>query len=778
VNLLDLMIKVGVDDQASSGLDKIVGNVKNVVSTIGSGLAAAAKVGTAAVTAAAGGVAALTTAAVNSFADYEQLVGGVETLFKDAAGAVQSYADEAFRTAGLSANEYMETVTSFSASLLQSLDNDTAAAADAAQEAIVDMADNANKMGTSMALVQDAYQAFAKQNFSTLDNLKLGYGGTQKEMYRLMQTAAELDETFAKTAEFSLDEKGHLAAEFADITKAIHIVQTEMGITGTTAQEAASTISGSVASMKAAWRNMLTALADDNADFGASIDALVVSADTAFANLVPRIEQSLMGIAQFVEEVAPVVIEAIPGIVETVLPSMLSALEAVGKAAVGAVREIAGNLITTISEVFYEFTGIDLSPLLDSLSSVASLIRDTLGGMLDGVDLAGIGAVVNGFLTTLAGAVSAVVSAVQGESFQNFVSALMGMLTTIGGSLVSALKPAADGIKELFLSFLSGDSGVIQSIADAFGSFAEWFENSLAPIIGNVASSVVELLKPFVDGISVIIVAIADALGKLFVWFDPTRSEAAKKLSEAVVRIIGTFQEGLSDIIEKVALAIEKFITAITNDEGAVEWFADIIGVLADNFARSVGYAFDLAGKIGDLIVSVSDLDTNFKEVFGGLGEIIGTAVGQIAEELDRMIRTMAEKFGSLKTILWESTGIGQIFTLFDSERMQEKIGNATDMLSNFGEGVWDYLTKGTDAALDVHRKAQIEAHGEVITKNVPYGESTAARVTEEAVNAVIQSYQQGGGKTANINLNVDGRTVASAVYDPLNDIIRQKGAK
>ena len=182
MNLFELFIKIGVDDQASSKLSALSGK-------LGNGLKTAAKIGTAAVGVAAAGITALTTAAVNNYAEYEQLVGGVETLFKTSSGRVMEYAENAYKTAGLSANAYMETVTSFSASLMASLGNDAVKASALADQAITDMADNANKMGTSMSSLQSAYQGFAKQNYTMLDNLKLGYGGTKTEMERLLKDA-------------------------------------------------------------------------------------------------------------------------------------------------------------------------------------------------------------------------------------------------------------------------------------------------------------------------------------------------------------------------------------------------------------------------------------------------------------------------------------------------------------------------------------------------------------------------------------------------------------
>lgn len=243
----------------------------------------------------------MTKNALDSYASLEQNIGGIETLFKDSSQKVIDSAKNAYKTAGLSANAYMETVTSFSASLLQSLGNDTKKAADYADRAIIDMSDNANKMGTSMEMIQNAYQGFAKQNYTMLDNLKLGYGGTASEMYRLMQDAAKLNGEFANTAKFSLDSKGHLEANFADITEAIHIVQTEMGITGTTAKEASETISGSIASAKGAFDNFLNGTG--------SPEALAESFITAGKNIlrglgeiVPRLLQTLPEVKNLIQE--------------------------------------------------------------------------------------------------------------------------------------------------------------------------------------------------------------------------------------------------------------------------------------------------------------------------------------------------------------------------------------------------------------------------------------------------------------------------------------------
>ena len=328
MNLFELFIKIGVDDQASGKLSKLS-------SSLGKGLATAAKIGTASVGAAATGIAALTKSAVDGFAEYEQLVGGVETLFKTSADVVQEYAANAYKTAGLSANEYMDTVTSFSASLLQSLGGDTAAAAEKADMAITDMSDNANKMGTDMASIQNAYQGFAKQNFTMLDNLKLGYGGTKEEMQRLLEKANELNAQQGKATDYQIE-------SYADIVEAIHVVQTEMGITGTTMKEAGDTIEGSIGSVKSSWENWITALGDSNADLGKKTDELISSAETAFENLIPVAERVLKSIGNVAETKGP---EIISKLAEGLISSAPDILAAGGKLALALAEGILKGIV-------------------------------------------------------------------------------------------------------------------------------------------------------------------------------------------------------------------------------------------------------------------------------------------------------------------------------------------------------------------------------------------------------------------------------------------------
>ena len=388
--LFDLQAVIRLDsDQFENGVKKAEKSGSSLATSLKSGLATAAKVGAKAIGATATAIGALTKQSVQSYAEYEQLVGGVETLFKNSADTVMGYAENAYKTAGLSANEYMETVTSFSASLLQSLDGDTKAAASAADMAITDMADNANKMGTSMEMIQNAYQGFAKQNYTMLDNLKLGYGGTKQEMERLLADASKLS-----GQKFDI-------SSYADVVEAIHVVQTEMHISGltaeeaaaavasgamteeeaieamgTTAKEAATTIQGSVGAMKAAWANLMTGLADDSADFDTLMSNFVDSVVTVGENIIPRIQTTIQGVTQLVSAASKTIV---PLIVDTLMQNLPSLLTAGVNLVFALVNGILDNIDMVIDCVL-QLIDVIANKLIENLPKlVEGGIKLTLG---------------------------------------------------------------------------------------------------------------------------------------------------------------------------------------------------------------------------------------------------------------------------------------------------------------------------------------------------------------------------------------------------------------
>ena len=392
-------------NRTKAGIEAVNNEMKNtsVVSQFGSalksGLAVAAKAAAAATAAAAGAVIALTKSAVENYGKYEQLVGGVETLFKDSAGTVEEYAKNAYQTAGLSANEYMETVTSFSASLLQSMGNDTEAAAKKADRAITDMSDNANKMGTDMQSIQNAYQGFAKQNYTMLDNLKLGYGGTKEEMQRLIDDANALNAAQGNYTNYTIE-------SYADIVDAIHTVQTEMGITGTTALEASTTIEGSIGAMKAAYANFVTGLGNDNADISELSSQLIQSVGTVAENVLPVVETVLKNIAEAVQRDGPEMIEKFVSYAIEKLPEVIS----LGlKMVISLVKGIAQNIPQLVTSVLNMMATI-VKTIWESLPDIIEVGKNIVRGLWEGIKAMAswIGEKVSGFVGGLVDGVKGV----------------------------------------------------------------------------------------------------------------------------------------------------------------------------------------------------------------------------------------------------------------------------------------------------------------------------------------------------------------------------------
>lgn len=437
MNLLDLFVKISVQDEASENVETLSGKFKN-------GLAAAAKVGAAAVSAAATGIAVLTKKALNNYAEYEQLVGGVDTLFKDSSAKVQEYAANAYKTAGLSANEYMDTVTSFSASLLQSLGGDTEAAADMANVAITDMSDNANKMGTDMASIQNAYQGFAKQNYTMLDNLKLGYGGTKEEMQRLIDDANALNAAQGKYTNYSIE-------SYADIVSAIHDVQVEMGIYGTTADEASTTIQGSVSSMKAAWSNLLTGIADDNADFKTLIEQFVDSLVTVGENIIPRINIIIQGLTQLITEASQTIIPTAVQILLENLPSIVSA---------------GMDLIIALVSGILDNIDMLIDCVLEMVDVIVDKLIDNLPKLIDG-GIRLIAALANGLI----------------RAIPNLVSKIPQIISSIVKGIISGIPAIFDVGKN-----------IVEGLWNGIKNMGSWVSGKVKDFFGGIVGGVKDFL--------------------------------------------------------------------------------------------------------------------------------------------------------------------------------------------------------------------------------------------------------------------------------------------
>lgn len=481
----------------NSGLNKDVSKVKGILGKIGSVAGTAMKGVATATGIAATAVGSLVTASVSAYAEYEQLVGGVDTLFKGSSKKLQAYADEAYKTAGLSANEYMSTVTSFSASLLQSLGGDTSKAADYANQALIDMSDNANKMGTDMESIQWAYQGFAKQNYTMLDNLKLGYGGTKEEMERLLADAQKL--TGIK----------YDISSFADVTQAIHAIQTELGITGTTAKEASTTIQGSLNSVKGAWENLLVGITNPDADFDTLIQNLINTVIIAGENLLPAVQQALVGVSNLIDALFPLIAQKIPELIVQVLPQLTSAGIGIVTSLVTGIQQnlpaliqgaiqIVNQLLTTFLTLLPQLLNMGVQMLLQLVNGIAQALPELIPQ-----------------------AVNAVITIVENliDNIDMIIEAGMELLIGLAEGLIDAIPQLIDKIPTIIEKLLDAiiknlpkliqmgvqlvvklATGLVQAIPTLVGKIPQLISSVLGAI-GKLPGMVVDIGKNIVSGI-------------------------------------------------------------------------------------------------------------------------------------------------------------------------------------------------------------------------------------------------------------------------------------
>lgn len=667
MNLFELFVKIGVDDQASN-------NLSNITDKLGNGLKTAAKIGTAAVSAAAAGISALTKAAVDNYAEYEQLVGGVETLFKDSADTLMQYADNAYKTAGLSANEYMSTVTSFSASLIQSLGGNTKEAVEYAQMAITDMADNANKMGSSIESIQVAYQGFAKQQYNLLDNLKLGYGGTQKEMYRLLQDAQKIDETF--DAVFYIDEQGHLTAQYADIVEAIHIVQTEMGITGTTALEASETISGSVASMKSAWQNLITGIADENANFDVLISNFVESVGTAADNILPRIEKTLGGIGQLIEKLAPIIIEKLPSVVETVIPSLLSAAVQMVDSVVGITPSLVGEIVLAL---------IDSAPLL--IESGIALIDSLIQAFTDSKDTLVDGAfqIVDMLIVAIGDLLPDLV-VLGGDLLISIIDGIIENLPTLVETALTLIEKLASGVTQYLPELSETIIGLLEYIVSVLtdDKNLDVILDSALAIMLALAGFIVDVLPELVDAATQIIVKLVEYL------FEPDNME---KLGQGALDIVLALAEALIKSAGSILGGVGKIISTITDAIANTDWKKtgeDIVNAIWDG--------------LKEMWKNVTKwFDNNLDNIVGGFEDAVNTIKRLLGLEVEETSNTNAG------VTAYSPSGTGMGYQTYSRDANRDKVA---------GVVINQNIYSQAQSAADLAQETQWEANRAWITQS------------------------------------------------------------
>ena len=637
---------------SASKMTSVMQGIGSGVAKVGKGLAIA---GTAAATA----VTALVSKSVGAFADYEQLTGGVETLFGAGGRSVEEYAqsvgksvsdiqgkydslmsaqnavlenaNKAYMTAGMSANEYMDTVTGFSASLISSLGGDTNKAADYANSALVDMSDNANKMGTDMESIKNAYQGFAKQNYTMLDNLKLGYGGTQEEMKRLLSDAEKLTG------------QRYDISSFADITQAIHAIQTQMDITGTTAKEASTTISGSWGSLKAAFQNVLVGLTTGGDMFDQSLDALINTAVTFGQNIIPAIKGALSGVGYLIEGLAPVIGETIPPLINDLAPTLANSAVSLISSLVNGLTQNATQFSECLSNIIIvAVAGIStvVPQLLDAASKIVSNLMQGLTNSMPQI--------VNGAVTLIEGLVNGLVN--------NIPLLIMGAV-----QLVTSL---ANGLIENLPRIIDAGVNLITGIVSASYSMMPQIIQNGMQLVVNLAVGLVRAIPQLIAALPRITGAIVKGF-KSVNWFD-LGLQLIKSIWEGIKSIGSEMWNGVKEKTSELWGGVKNVVSEKLNNikstydahgrglKGAT--FAAIEGV--KEYYRTGYDAINqlTGGKLGEVVNKVSEkmeaVKGKFSEAFGNVKNTVMTIFEKIkngiTEKISAAVNKVKEIFGSI----------------------------------------------------------------------------------------------------------------------------------
>lgn len=637
---------------SASKMSSVMKGIGSSAIKVGKGLAVA---GAAAATA----VTALVSKSVGAFADYEQLTGGVETLFGAGGRSVEEYAqsvgksvsdiqgkydslmsaqnvvlenaNKAYMTAGMSANEYMDTVTGFSASLISSLGGDTNKAADYANSALVDMSDNANKMGTDMESIKNAYQGFAKQNYTMLDNLKLGYGGTQEEMKRLLSDAEKLTG------------QRYDISSFADITQAIHAIQTQMDITGTTAKEASTTISGSWGSLKAAFQNVLVGLTTGGDMFDQSLDALINTAVTFGQNIIPAIKGALSGVGYLIEGLAPVIGETIPPLINDLAPTLANSAVSLISSLVNGLTQNATQFSECLSNIIIvAVAGIStvVPQLLDAASKIVSNLMQGLTNSMPQI--------VNGAVTLIEGLVNGLVN--------NIPLLIMGAV-----QLVTSL---ANGLIENLPRIIDAGVNLITGIVSASYSMMPQIIQNGMQLVVNLAVGLVRAIPQLIAALPRITGAIVKGF-KSVNWFD-LGLQLIKSIWEGIKSIGSEMWNGVKEKTSELWGGVKNVVSEKLNNikstydahgrglKGAT--FAAIEGV--KEYYRTGYDAINqlTGGKLGEVVNKVSEkmeaVKGKFSEAFGNVKNTVMTIFENIkngiTEKISAAVNKVKEIFGSI----------------------------------------------------------------------------------------------------------------------------------
>lgn len=688
--------KVIIDTELdSSGVKSGLNKLSSTLGKYGKSTIKGITVATVAATTAAVG---LVTKSIEAYGTYEQLIGGVETLFgtqgytleeyaksvnktvsevtseyntlKEAESIVMKNAADAYKNAGLSANQYMEQITSFSASLKQSLGGDTIAAAELGNQAIIDMSDNANKMGTDIQMIQNAYQGFAKQNYTMLDNLKLGYGGTKAEMERLLEDAEKLS-----GIEYDI-------SSYADIIEAIHVIQDEMGITGTTAKEAASTIEGSTNSMKAAWNNLLVGMADDTQDFDQLIDNFVDSVYTWADNIMPRIETALEGVGKLIISLAPKIAEALLEVVTNLLPNLLTAVVDIISALIDGISQNLPSLISAFSDV--------LTLLLDTLQESAPQIISVVLEVVESIIQ---------MLVSNAGKIVSTCYKIVTTIIKNLPKLLYKIVKMIPQVIEDIVNALSDNLPELLDAGMDVIFWLVQGIFEAMPDLISRLPEIITTIVDTLLSFIpliiecgIYLLTALTDELPDIIDSITDALPEIIDGIIDTLLEFLPELIDCGVELLTALIQNLPEIILTITEALPDIISGIITT--LLEHIPDIITCGVDLLMALIGnlpqIILDICDKVPDIITGILDTLGGFLDGFFDCGyELfmnLWEGIKSLAESIYGWVTSFMENVKSLLNIDYKYTSKMSGASFSGTAHKHKLTTNATGSVVKKGE--------------------------------------------------------------------------------------------
>lgn len=640
-------------DDSEGKFSKLGGTLKTVGVAMGACVAAAAAA-----------AVSLGKAVIEAYGEYEQLVGGVDTLFQESSGKLQEYAANAYKTAGMSANDYMSTVTSFSASLIQSLGGDTEAAVKYADMAITDMADNANKMGTDIGLIQNAYQGFAKQNYTMLDNLKLGYGGTKEEMERLLA-----DATAISGIEYDI-------SSYADVVDAIHVIQESMGVAGATAAEAEHTIEGSMNSMKAAIDNLIVGFGNADADIEQLCNNVVDAFQDVLTNITPVIEniiaalptalnalletvgellptfletvvdlfsQVLNTLLTLLPELIPVVIEALLTIVNTLIENLPLLVEAAIQIVMSLVQGIGQALPTLIPAAIQAIITI-VQSLIDSLPMILDAALQLITGLADGL-LAAIPVLIAALPEIILSIINFILDAIPQiiETGIQLLTSLVAALPEIITAIVEAIPQIISGIIEavlsaipqiiqagidLLISLVKALPQIITTIVSAIPDIISGIVNAVINNIPLIVQAGIELLTSLIKNLPTIIVEIVKAVPQIITGIVNALGKGVSQLAEVGVNLVKGLWQGIQSLASWLWDKVSGWISSIW--DGICDFFgihspSDEMAWIGEMLVKGLSGSIDANG--GEAVKAAEAMSEDINDVMHGLAKDMETAL-------------------------------------------------------------------------------------------------------------------------------------------------------